>query len=98
MADDPIPAEIRDFILRHINSVTQLEALLLLRRHPGDTWDLPTTARRLYATEQVVAQVLAPLCHDGLLSVSAGIYRYDCATAHDRDLVERPTPVCRTIG
>jgi hypothetical protein len=89
MTDEPIPADIRDFVMRHIDSVTQLEALLLLRGNPGETWDLPTTAKRLYANEQEVAEVLALLCNDGLLSASDGIYRYDCATPQERDLVDR---------
>ena len=89
MTDELIPADIRDFIIRHIDSVTQLEALLLLRGSPGETWDLPRAARRLYTTEQEVAEVLALLCNDGLLRVSDGIFRYDCATPEQRDLVDR---------
>ncbi len=89
MTREPIPADIQDFIVRHVDSVTQLEALLLLRGNPGETWDLSRTARRLYTTEQEVAEVLALLCADGLLSVNNGIYRYDCATPEERSLVDR---------
>ena len=89
MTDEPIPADVQDFIIRRIDSVTQLEALLLLRRHPDETWDLQATARRLYTTEQEVAEVLALLCNDGLLSVRDGIYRYDCATPQERDRVDQ---------
>ena len=38
MADDPIPADLRDFILRYIDSVAHLEALLLLRANPETAW------------------------------------------------------------
>ena len=30
--DDPVPATLRAFLLEHVDSVAQLEALLLLRR------------------------------------------------------------------
>lgn len=89
MTGERIPDDIQDFIIRHVDSVTQLEALLLLRGNPGETWDLSKTARRLYTTEQEVAEVLARLCADGLLSVSNGFYRYDCATPEERNLVDR---------
>ena len=35
MTDEPIPADLHGFIVRHIDSVSRLEALLLLRRNPG---------------------------------------------------------------
>jgi hypothetical protein len=89
MADEPVPGEVRDFILRHIDSVAQLEALLLLRANPGERWDVARTAQRLYTNEQDIAGVLTQLCHDGLLSVSEGVYRYDCATDELREMVDR---------
>jgi D-serine deaminase-like pyridoxal phosphate-dependent protein len=89
MTDELIPADIQDFIIRHIDSVTQLEALLLLRSNAGETWNLSMTAKRLYTTEHEVAEVLALLCHDGLLSVSEGVYRYDGATPEQQSLVDR---------
>ena len=89
MTDELIPADIQDFIVRHIDSVTQLEALLLLRGNPSETWNLSTMAKRLYTTEREAAEALALLCHDGLLKVSKGVYRYDGATPEQRDLVDR---------
>jgi hypothetical protein len=89
MADDLIPADVRDFILRHIDSVAQIEALLLLRGNPQDTWNVQYIAQRLYTTEQELAEVLARLCEDGLLSCSGDTYRYDGATPELRDIVDR---------
>jgi hypothetical protein len=89
MADDPIPAEVRDFILRHIDSVAQLEALLLLLRNPKGSWTVARTAQRLYAPEQEIADVLARLREDGLVSVNDGGYRYDCASPEQSALIER---------
>jgi hypothetical protein len=51
MADEPIPDDLREFILGHIDSIAQLEALLLLRRNPGTTWNASSVAQRLYVSE-----------------------------------------------
>lgn len=79
MADDLIPPDIRDFIQRYIDSVAQLEALLLLRASPTGSWDVAQTARRLYGSEQEIAAVLERLCAEGLLTCESGLYRYQCS-------------------
>lgn len=79
MTDDLVPADVREFIQRHIDSVAQLEALLLLRGSPDVSWDIATTAQRLYATEQEIVDVLARLCADGLLVCNDEVYRYEPA-------------------
>ena|SRR5687767_9898831 len=77
--DDAVPADVQDFIQRHIDSVAQLEALLLIRASPNEDWTVAEIAKRLYAPEQEIAVVLARLCTDQLLSCSDGVYRYGCA-------------------
>ena len=88
MAEQIIPDDVRDFILRHIDSVAQLEALLLLHGSPNGIWDTASMTKRLYTSEAEIAGLLAPLVEDGLLSVSGGIYRCDCVEEH-RDVVIR---------
>jgi len=89
MADEIIPDDLRDFILRHVDSITQLEALILLRAHPDADWDAKRTAARLYASEQEVAEALARLCVDGLAACHEELYRYHCATDDLRTMVDR---------
>jgi hypothetical protein len=89
MADELVPRDVGDFILRHIDSIAQLEALLLLRAHPEQAWDVATLARRLYATGAEVEQVLARLCADGLASANEGAYRYECRTVELQNSVDR---------
>src|SRR5262244_1587167 len=89
MADDRVPEDLRDFILRHIDSVAQLEALLLLRANPDEPWDVAKAAGRLYADKQEAAEVLARLCADGLLQCQDGIFRYAPETAALRETVDR---------
>lgn len=76
MADDPIPADLRDFILRYIDSIAHLEALLLLRAHPETAWEAPAVAARLYTSAEQAGEVLAQLCDEGLLVCENGPSRY----------------------
>jgi hypothetical protein len=89
LADDLISEDLRDFILRHLDSIAQLEALLLLRRNPNETWTAGTAAKRLYVSESEAANVLEHLCSNGLLSVSDDRFRFDCQNDDEREMVER---------
>lgn len=76
MAADSIPDDLRDFVLRVFDTVAHLEALLLLRAHPDKSWDVPTTAKRLYTTEQQAAEALDRLQREGFIAAEGGAYRY----------------------
>jgi len=77
MVDDGIPAELRDFITKSIDSVAQLEALLLLRNNADETWDVAQLTRRLYVHETEAAAILAHLVEQGFVIAQDGSYRYD---------------------
>jgi hypothetical protein len=89
MPDEQVPEDVREFILRYINSIAQLEALLLLWRDPNVTWDLASMAKRLYISERETAEVLAQLSTDGLLSVNEGTYRFNSPSPEQQQLVAR---------
>lgn len=89
MADELIPGDLRDFILRYIDSVAHVEALLLLRANPDQGWDAKQTAARLYIREAEAADVLARLCGDGLVRGDDGLYRYECQTPEQQSMVDR---------
>lgn len=88
MSNEPVPDDVRDLILRHIDSVAQLEALLLLRAHPADWWPAGSIAGRLYAPEGEIVRALARLCADGFLIREQETYRYECS-AEKRERVDR---------
>jgi hypothetical protein len=88
MVDDGIPAELRDFITKCIDSVGQLEALLLLRDNPEKTWDVPQLARRLYVNEGEAADIFAHLVEQGFAVEQDGSYRYD-RQAKQADTIDR---------
>src|SRR5262249_33871240 len=89
MADDIIPGDLRDFILRYIDSIGQLEALLLLRAHPDMDWDIKQAAARLYATEAEASEILAGLCADGFRSCGEEVYRYAPQSPERQDMIDR---------
>ena len=77
MAEDGIPAELRDFIARSIDSVGQLEALLLLRDNADTAWQVSQLAQRLYVNEAKAASIFAHLVEQGFVIEQDGFYRYD---------------------
>lgn len=66
MSTPPIPEDLRRFVLTSVPSVPFLEALLLLRADPGQQWDGPMLAGRLYIRERVAAELLDALCRGGM--------------------------------
>ena len=89
MADDPIPADLRDFILRFIDSVAHLEALLLLRASPQTAWEAPAVAARLYTNAEQAGEVLAQLCNERLLVCENGQYRYHGQSPEHGAMIDR---------
>jgi hypothetical protein len=81
MVEDAITAELRDFIANNIDSVGQLEALLLLRSNAEHGWSVPTLGGRLYVGEAEAAGILAHLLAKGFVSEQGGQFRYDRANA-----------------
>jgi hypothetical protein len=82
MVDDGIPADLRDFIAKSIDSVGQLEALLLLRDNPDMTWDVPQLAKRLYVNEAEAAAICAHLVEQGFALAAGGFARFDRQGMH----------------
>jgi hypothetical protein len=96
MAGESIPDDLVDFISRHVDSVTELEALLLLRRDPAERWDARKAATRLYTTEEEAPTVLARLQQDALLAREGGAFWFDCEDAELEGRVSRLAELYRT--
>jgi hypothetical protein len=88
MPDESVPAELRTFVLRYIDSVGQLESLLLLRADPSARWTPATLAPRLYTTEEEASAILTRLADDGFLIAEETGYRFQCTD----------DPLERTLG
>ncbi|MGH8589618.1 MAG: hypothetical protein ACREXX_09895, partial [Gammaproteobacteria bacterium] len=92
MGEALIPDEVRDFLLRNIDSIAQLEALLLLRVDPACAWGAETLAKRLYITTQEAAVLLERLGADGFLAAAPdapGGYQYQPASGELATMIDR---------
>lgn len=77
MDRDPIPEEIKRFILTSIPSVPYLEAMLLLRSSSERVWSSPDAAQRLFVSDKSAAELLAGLHAAGILAQPVpGQYQY----------------------
>jgi hypothetical protein len=79
VADELIPAEVQQFILKNIDSVAELEALLIMAGHARETWTVEGIARRLYIPESDTAVLLSRLQSRGLIGLESAEpvrYRY----------------------
>jgi hypothetical protein len=94
MAPQPIPDDIRRFVLTSIPSVPHLEALLLLRARATDFWCASKVAQRLYIGVALAQAVLRELCRAGMIAPrsepdGSTSYRYQPASDAMRALIDR---------
>jgi hypothetical protein len=74
-----LPEEVRRLIAENIDSVEQLEILLLLFQHPDRSWNAETVARELRISPISAGERLEDLTYDGFVSRADGSeagYRY----------------------
>jgi hypothetical protein len=76
MTENPVSDEVRDFLIEHIDSVAQLEALLLLRQSSPQSWDPRQLAKRLYIDEDEARNVLSQLVAGSLLTSDGTTFRF----------------------
>jgi hypothetical protein len=78
--NDPLSAEIRQFIALQIESVVQLEALLLLRRESQRSWSAEELARHFYLSDKMCQSMLDDLERRRYLVRDSGddSFKYAC--------------------
>jgi hypothetical protein len=77
---DDIPENVKRLIAERIESIPELEAVLLLKDHPERDWDADEAGARLYVSRLMAAHLLAALAGRGLLRRTGETYRYLPAT------------------
>jgi hypothetical protein len=73
----PLPGPVHELITRRIDSVAELEALLLLFNEPQLRWDVGTVARRLYISEAKATAALRNLSTRGLARADDERWRFE---------------------
>ena len=106
MTSPDIPARVLQFLAERIDTVPQLEALLLLWENPQRPWSDDEVAARIYVSRAVAAQILQALQRQQLVMTEpeqATHYRYnpqwdpsgevmpEVASAYSRHLVQLAT-------
>jgi hypothetical protein len=72
-----LPDDVRRFLHQYIDSVEQLEVLLLARMSPGRSWSTSDMARELYSHPSSIGQRFHRLLGSGLLrETSPGFVQY----------------------
>ena len=97
---DSIPEDVRRFIVDNINSVEQLEVLLLLKRHPEQAWKAEAVSQALSSQPLAALMRLSDLCDRGFLTVTAApdkLFRYAPARPEWDQLVEQLAQVYRDM-
>jgi hypothetical protein len=64
---DEFPPKLEQFIAQHIESLAQLEMLLLMRQDPERHWDCAEIARLLYIGGDMCAQLVKDLERHGIV-------------------------------
>jgi biotin operon repressor len=87
MTNSVIPENLILFVLDKIESVTELEALLILRQDANRKWGAPVLAERLYISQAQTAELLRALCDKGFtIADERQEYRY-CPDSPELDLL-----------
>jgi len=92
MKDSDIPADVLRFITENIDSVPQLETLLLLWENPDIVWTEAQVAARLYVPDNSARALLQVLRRRRLLRVAPGSehgYQYDPTWDSSGDQMQR---------
>ena len=83
MTQNPASAQVDDFILREIESVPHLEALLLLFNSRPRQWSIEELARALYVSQEAAQEITQNLRQRGLLKNDSETYSYNTDSLHN---------------
>lgn len=88
--DQPIiPEAVKRLILDKIDSVAEMESLLLLRSEPDHDWKAPEVGARIYVSESEAVRLLETLSIRGFLTHDQkGSFRYRPETEELRNTVD----------
>jgi hypothetical protein len=92
MSDEIIPDDIRQFIMQSIDSIAQMEALLLFRNQPETQWSTITIAQRLYMTEKQAQLILDQFVNRGIIFKLPGktaLYQYKPLSQELAEMIDK---------
>jgi hypothetical protein len=87
---DGFPTAVEHFITAHIESLAQLEALVIIRQGRDRTWSCEDLTRQLYIRESECGAILDDLEKRGFIRrcrENAAVFRYEPASTAIDDLI-----------
>lgn len=90
MDQSGLPDAVKRFILLSIPSVPYLEALLIMRNHPGQSWDAAKMSPQLYLNQSAAQSLLDALHENGVVSQENGTgqFRYQPNTPELASIID----------
>ena len=87
---DGLTTEVRDLIVRHLDSLESIEILLLLRRSPRTYWGAPAVAEQLGIAPEIARAKLDALRNSGMIVVGeqTGAFRYEPSDEGTKNAVD----------
>ncbi len=76
MFEEDLPSGVQNFLAEHIQSVGDLEVLLLLKSNANRSWTAETIALQLRTNQQLAVRQLKTFESKGFLSSEGNEYRY----------------------
>jgi hypothetical protein len=78
---DEFPAELKQFIAQHVESLAHLEAALHIRRAPDRAWECAELAKTLYISGDMCQGIFEELERQGIVARNPQdlLFRYACA-------------------
>lgn len=90
MTDEILPKEIKWFLLRHIDSIAQLEGLLLLHKDPDKEWTAKALAHGLFIDESQASAIILRLFEQGFITETENeFYCYQPKSPELADMVNQ---------
>lgn len=86
LGGERLPQHVNQFLEEHIDSVEQLEALILLSEEPGRAWTATEVSERLRTSRGSVLIRLTALVEGGLLQQRGDTFAYLTTGATDRQV------------
>jgi hypothetical protein len=87
MSENGLPAPVRDFVVRHITSVEQLELLILLASDPQKNRTVEQIVAQIRSSHESINQRIKQLLRAGLLVEADGGFRFAPASPEDAAVV-----------
>jgi len=86
----PIATHILEFVAKNLDSIPELEALLLLSESQGREWTEDELAARIYVSPQAARAVVEALHRRGLVALApdASTFRFGAVTSTEASIVK----------